>query len=94
MEVASLKIENVDRIRRGVYYEGVGIHTNGAQRCARRREERIRAGVAPSRKQRRAWKQRKKLMRQNILYLMMVNLPTEQEMEAARIQGQRQAMMR
>lgn len=48
-------------------------------------------GCAPSRKQeRKAWKQKRKLMRQNVLYLMIVNLPTEQEMEAAKAQVQQQ----
>lgn len=66
-----------------------------AERRARRREERIQAGVAPSRKQeRKAWKQKRKLMKQNVLYLMIVNLPTEQEMEAAKMQVQQQAGMR
>lgn len=56
-----------------------------AERRTRRREERIQAGVAPSRKQeRKAWRRKRKLMRQNVLYLLIVNLPTEQEMEAAR----------
>lgn len=51
-----------------------------------RREERIQAGIAPSRKQERsAWKQKRKLMKQNVLYLMIVNLPTEQEMEMAKV---------
>lgn len=61
-----------------------------AERRARRRDERIQAGIAPSRKQeRKAWKQKKKLMKQNVLYLMIVNLPTEQEMDAAKTQVQR-----
>lgn len=62
-----------------------------AERRARRRDERIQAGFAPSRKQeRKAWKQKKKLMKQNVLYLMIVNLPTEQELEAAKMQVQQQ----
>ena len=62
-----------------------------AERRQRRREERIQAGFAPSRKQeRKAWKRKRKLMRQNVLYLMIVNLPTEQEMEMAKEKMQRQ----
>ena len=57
----------------------------------RRRDERIQAGFAPTRKQeRKAWKHKRKLMKQNVLYLMIVNLPTEQEMEAAKAQVQQQ----
>ena len=62
-----------------------------AERRARRREGRIRAGRAPSRKQeRKAGNWKRKLMKQNVLYLMIVNLPTEQEMEAAKLQVQQE----
>ena len=55
-----------------------------AERRARRREER---GRAPGKKQEyKAWKkrQKRKVMKQGVLYLMIVNLPTEQEVERAR----------
>ncbi|KAL9065786.1 MAG: hypothetical protein Q9161_008011 [Pseudevernia consocians] len=62
-----------------------------AERRAWRREKRIQAGGAPSRKmEKKAWKQKRKLMKQNVLYLMIVNLPTEQEMEAAKVRVQRE----
>ena len=62
-----------------------------AERRAKRRNERIQAGYLPSRKQeRKARKQKRKLMKQNVLYLMIVNLPTEQEMEMAKMQVQQQ----
>lgn len=62
-----------------------------AERRAKRRNERIQAGYLPSRKQeRKAWRQKRKLMKQNVLYLMIVNLPTEQEMETAKMQVQQQ----
>lgn len=62
-----------------------------SERRMRRREERMQAGFAPSRKQeKKAWKQKRKLMKQNVLYLMIVNLPTEQEMEAAKVRVQQQ----
>ena len=57
----------------------------------RKRDERIQAGFAPSRKQeKKAWKQKRKLIKENVLYLLIVNLPTEQEMEAAKAQLQQQ----
>ena len=61
----------------------------------RRREQRLQVGRAPTRKQERkaakhTWKQKKKLMKQNVLYLMIVNLPSEQELQAAKAEVQQQ----
>ena len=67
-----------------------------AERKMKRRDERLQAGRAPTRKQERraekwARKQKKKMMKQNVLYLMIVNLPTKQEVEAAKAQLQQQS---
>ena len=63
-----------------------------AERRNRKRDERIQAGFQPTRKQdRKAWKQKKKLMKQNVLYLMIVNLPSDPEIEAARVKVQHEA---
>ena len=66
-----------------------------AERRMKRREEMLQAGFMPSRKtERKAYKyvrkQKKKQMKVNVLYLMIVNLPTEQELEAAKAHVQHQ----
>lgn len=61
----------------------------------KRRDEMLQAGYTPSRKmERKAYKyvrkQKKKQMKINVLYLMIVNLPTEQELETAKQHVQQQ----
>jgi hypothetical protein len=65
------------------------------ERRLKRREDMVEAGFTPSRKtERRAYKyvrkQKKRQMKVNVLYLMIVDLPTDHELEAAKAHVQQQ----